>query len=62
MPIGTYKIYKCPKCKRKETIFQGDCITSFPICKKCGCLMELKGDADKSVFNLLKNILKINKI
>lgn len=61
MPIATYKLYKCPQCKTEKTIFQGDVITSFPICKRCDCEMELKGDAPKSVFNILKKIMKINK-
>jgi predicted nucleic acid-binding Zn ribbon protein len=62
MPIATYKLYKCQQCKAEKTIFQGDCITSFPTCPKCGCIMEFKGDANKSVFRILKNILGVNKI
>jgi len=52
MPIATNKLYKCPKCKIEKIIFQGDAITSFPICKKCQCIMEFKGDAPNSIFNL----------
>ena len=54
MPIATYKLYKCPKCGSEKTLYQGDVLTSFPMCKKCHCYMELQGDAPQTIFTILK--------
>ena len=59
MPIATYKCYKCPKCAYTKTLFQGDVITSFPICPKCKETMQITGDAPNDAVNFFKNLLKL---
>ena len=60
MPIATHKLYKCPKCGYTKTIYQGDAITSFPICPKCKEMMELVGDSEKAndIFDSLSSWFK----
>ena len=63
MPIATYKLYKCPKCEYKKTIFQGDIITSFPVCSKCKEMMELEAnDTKNDLVVFLKSLFNKQKI
>ena len=62
MPLATYKTYRCQICGYTKTLYQGDVITSFPICPKCETIMELTDDdMSGGLFDMLIKIFKKDK-
>lgn len=58
MPIASFKNYKCPKCHKEISLYQGDVLTGMPICPKCNTEMEFTNASPVNLFTSLMHIIK----